>query len=108
MIDILSMNDMRKNKDRTKEQLKNKVKAPEMDKEKVLDHIHDAVDFGCTETVHPNDKRIATLGKVREVLESGVDPKDVKVTVTIDDVTEKNMYYTDRTDLNGLLKILGL
>lgn len=108
MIDILSMSNTRKDKDRIKEQLKDKVKAPELDKEKILDHIHDAVDFGCSETVCPNDKRIATLGKIREVLESGVNSKDVKVTLVIDDVTEKNMYYTDRTDLNGLLKILGL
>lgn len=109
MIDILSINN--KPKERTKEQLKNKVKAPEQpkdDREEILDHIHDTVDFGCNETVYPNEDRNAMLNKVRELLKSGVDSDEVKVTISIDDTSEKNLFYINKTNLNGLLAILGL
>ena len=48
------------------------------------------------------------LNKVREVLQSGVQSNDVKVSIVIDDKTEKNLYYVNTTNLNGLLGILGL
>lgn len=110
MITIEKVNNNPATKERIKEQLKNKVK-PELhndDREEILEHIHDTVDFGCTETIYPNADRNAMLNKVREVLQSGVKSNDVKVSIVIDDCTEKNLYYVNTTNLNGLLAILGL
>lgn len=111
MITIENVNNNPVAKERTKEQLKNKVKKPELhndDREEILEHIHDTVDFGCNETIYPNADRNAMLNKVREVIESGVQSSDVKVSIVIDDKTEKNLYYVNTTNLNGLIAILGL
>ena len=111
MITIEKVNKNSETKERTKEQLKDKVKPEKLyedDREEILEHIHDTVDFGCTETIYPNTDRNAMLNKVREVLQSGVQSNDVKVSIVIDDKTEKNLYYVNTTNLNGLLGILGL
>lgn len=111
MITIEKVNNNPKTKERTKEQLKNKIKPEKLyedDREEILEHIHDTVGFGCTETIYPNPDRNAMLNKVREVLQSGVQSNDVKVSIVIDDKTEKNLYYVNTTNLNGLLGILGL
>ena len=111
MITIENINN--RSKERTKEQLGNKIKPeqtnlPVDDREEILDHIHDVVDFGCNETIYPNADRNAMLNKVRELLRSGVKSNDVKVSIVIDDTSEKNLYYVNTTNLNGLIAILGL